>query len=296
MPLKKTKKTVAIAVSLSMIANLSPHVYASDLVAFPQNNTSVIILPNSTIVQSNSTEFSMKSIEDKINNVLNPDKKEESKEAKLLVDDDSGSCGDSVTYTFTSSTGTLTISGTGDMTNYSIYGTPWSSYRSSITSLVIENGVTSIGDFAFFDCSGLTSVTIPDSVTSIGEAAFSNCSGFTGSLTIPVGVTSIGSCAFYDCSGLTSVTIPDSVTSIGSSAFYRCSGLTSVTYKGTSDPGASSSAFYGCSNLTAVNVPSNYTDKTFCGLPIKKPATNPFTSFDYPFYFNAMFLLLTFIF
>ena len=86
------------------------------------------------------------------------------------------------------------------------------------------NGVTSIGESAFSDCSALTSVSIPDSVTSIGSSAFSGCSGL-GSATIGNGVTSIGSSAFSGCSGLTSVTIPDSVTSIGRGAFADCSGL-----------------------------------------------------------------------
>ena len=88
--------------------------------------------------------------------------------------------------------------------------------------------VTSIGENAFWYCSGLTSVTIPNSVTSIGSYAFSGCSGLT-SVTISNSVTSIGSYAFRDCSGLTSVTIPNSVTSIGYRAFEHCSSLTSVT-------------------------------------------------------------------
>ena len=88
--------------------------------------------------------------------------------------------------------------------------------------------VTSIGDDAFFACSGLTSVTIPNSVTSIGDCAFHSCSGLT-SVTIPNSVTSISTQAFEDCSGLASVTIGNSVKSIGDWAFGNCSGLTSVT-------------------------------------------------------------------
>jgi len=81
--------------------------------------------------------------------------------------------------------------------------------------------VTSIGERAFYDCSGLTSVTIPASVASIGEDAFNSCSGLT-SMTIPEGVASIGDWAFYNCYHLTSVTIPTSVKSIGGNAFYKC--------------------------------------------------------------------------
>ena len=98
---------------------------------------------------------------------------------------------------------------------------------SGCISTIIPNSVTSIGDYAFYECSGLTSITIGNSVTSIGDYAFYECSGLT-SVTIPNSVTSIGYYAFYECSGLTSVTIGNSVTSIGDYAFLECSGLTEV--------------------------------------------------------------------
>ena len=97
---------------------------------------------------------------------------------------------------------------------------------------IIPKGVTSIGSWAFVDCSGLTAVRITDSVTSIGDGAFYNCRGLTA-IAIPDSVTSIGDSAFWDCSGLTSIRIPDSVTSIGDLAFSSCSGLTSIEYAGT---------------------------------------------------------------
>ena len=129
--------------------------------------------------------------------------------------------------------------------------------RSGLTSVTIGNGVTSIGGYAFYNCSGLTSIAIPNSVTSIGERAFFGCSGLT-SVTIGNGVTSIGGYAFYNCSGLTSVTIPDSVTSIRSNTFYNCSGLTSVTI-GNGVTSIGSEAFYNCSGLTSVIIPDSVT-------------------------------------
>ena len=141
----------------------------------------------------------------------------------------------------------------------------------SLTSVVIPDSVTSIGNFAFDDCSSLTSITIPDSVTSIGSSAFSGCNSLE-ELTLPslfdqkisyyfngrepsslkkvtINSGNIPSGAFSNCSSLTSITIPDSVTSIGDSAFSGCSSLTSVFYKGTAEQWNTISS-YGNSDLT----------------------------------------------
>lgn len=97
--------------------------------------------------------------------------------------------------TYTLVDGTLTISGTGDMPDWSFAGAPWYDSRDSITAVVIEEGVTSIGGRAFYSCDGLESITIPTSVTSIGDWAFYSCDGLE-SITIPASVTSIGDSAF----------------------------------------------------------------------------------------------------
>lgn len=119
------------------------------------------------------------------------------------------------------------------------------------TDLVIPNDMTSIGDYAFYNCDGLTSVTIGNSVTIIGSSAFYDCSRLA-EITIPNSVTSIGDDAFSWCTGLTSVTIPDSVTSIGRYAFYYCSGLASVTI-GNGLEAIGTMPFYNCNSLTSVN-------------------------------------------
>ena len=146
---------------------------------------------------------------------------------------------------------------------------------SGLTSVTISNGVTSIGDLAFYGCEGLTSVTIPNSVTSIGWCAFMLCSDLI-SVTIPNSVTSIGDWAFSRCSGLTSVTIPNSVTSIGNGAFSYCSSLTTPIYNSDCFVVMPSSyegeytipdginiicdgAFMGCSGLTSVTIPNSVT-------------------------------------
>ena len=145
----------------------------------------------------------------------------------------------------------------------------------SITYSGTTYSVTSIGDNAFWGCSGLTSVTIPNSVTSIGKYAFASCSGLT-SVTIPNSVSYIGEAAFGGCSGLTSVTIPNSVTSIGDGAFAGCSGLTSVTVdknNGTYDSRDNCNAIIetstnklivGCKNTTIPNSVTSIGEYAFC--------------------------------
>ena len=167
----------------------------------------------------------------------------------------SGTCGaegDGSNLTWTlDSEGVLTISGSGGMHDYDGPSSPpWYRSRSMVKSAVIADGVTSIGEWAFFGCGSLTSVTIPNSVTSIGRYAFYYCTSLT-SVTIPDSVTSIGWLAFNGCTSLTSVTIPDGVTIINDAVFNGCTSLTSVTIP-DSVTSIGGSAFYNCTSLTDV--------------------------------------------
>ena len=154
--------------------------------------------------------------------------------------------------------GTLNISGTGAMKDYNSTDNLSPAYmNSSVKKVVIEEGVTNIGNWAFSECSSLTSITIPDSVTNIGAAAFDSCGSLT-SITIPGSVTSIGTVAFYNCSGLTSITIPDSVTNIGAAAFDSCGSLTSIVIP-NSVTSIESYAFSACSSLTSITIPDSVT-------------------------------------
>ncbi len=169
---------------------------------------------------------------------------------------DSGECGDSLTWVLYAD-GELVINGEGDMWNWTSYGAPWYSLVKSITNVTISDSVTSIGNSAFYNCSGLTSVTIPDSVSSIGNSAFCYCSGLT-SVTIPDSVISIGDYAFRYCSGLTTAPLGKNVTKIGSGVYTLCTGLTSVTIP----DGVTSIGYYafdGCSNLASVTIPDSVT-------------------------------------
>ena len=133
-------------------------------------------------------------------------------------EDPGGTCGEDITWMLESN-GTLTISGTGNMTDWDYYDdTPWYDYRSSIQWVYIENGVKTIGNFAFANCRNLSDATLPDGLTKIGKKAFYNCNNLSD-VTIPDSVTSIEYGAFSDCKNITSITIPAGVTSIGEYAF-----------------------------------------------------------------------------
>jgi len=127
----------------------------------------------------------------------------------------------------------------------------------SLTSITIPEGVTSIGDYAFESCESLVSITIPDSVTSIGESAFSYCTSLI-SITIPDSITAIRRETFRECSNLISITIPDNVTSIGYEAFDNCTALTSVSLSSNlAEIGYY--AFDNCTSLNNITIPDSVT-------------------------------------
>ena len=121
----------------------------------------------------------------------------------------------------------------------------------SVTSIVIEEGVTSIGDYAFENCDNLTSITIPGNVESIGESAFYNCDNLTD-VTLQDGVKSIGDAAFIWCNNLTNIVLPNSITSIGDWAFKDCTSLTSI--KIPSSVTSIDDPFYNCSSLKTISL------------------------------------------
>lgn len=173
------------------------------------------------------------------------------------------SCGANLTYTLTPNTDdpgtyTLTISGEGAMYDYSSSTVPWDAQKSKITSVVIGNGVTSIGNNAFEDCSALKMLDIPQTVNRIGNTAFQGCSNLE-TINIPSGVKLIEKDTFHGCEKLNDVTIPAGVTLIGNSAFKACKtfrnieipkGVTKIDYF----------AFEDCTQLETVVIPSTATN------------------------------------
>ena len=211
----------------------------------------------------------------------------------------SGDCGDGLTWTLSDNNAKLTITfsgtGSGAMKDYTIGNpAPWyTEYRGTIAEVVIGDGVTSIGWYAFAYCTSLTSITIPASVTDISSYAFYGCASLadiivdtnnddytskdgvlfnddkttliqypigktTTTYTIPDSVTSIGDNAFNACKKLTSITIPASVTSIGDYAFFNCTSLTSITIP-ASVTSIGEGAFSNCTGLTSITIPEGVT-------------------------------------
>ena len=144
----------------------------------------------------------------------------------------------------------------------------------TIPAAIEGKSVTSIGDYAFAECTYLRSITIPDSVTSIGLSAFNGCSSLT-SITIPNSVTSIGHFAFNECTRLRSITIPDGVTSIGASAFYDCTNLTAVIFLGNA-PKAEGPLVFLFATPTIYRKPeAKGWGETFAGRPVKLISEKP---------------------
>lgn len=173
--------------------------------------------------------------------------------------------------------GTLVISGSGAMSDLSSYNHPMENYKDVITSIVIENGVTYIGENAFYSLSNVKSVSIADSVTNIGPSAFQYCSSLK-SVTIPDSVTVIGFRAFGDCAGLKTVTVSNNLTELGGGAFYN-GGLTTITLPGSLTT-IGSGIFTSCDDLTSVVLSSGITKITayeFEDCPKLKSVTVPDT-------------------
>ncbi|MBQ3192142.1 MAG: leucine-rich repeat domain-containing protein [Oscillospiraceae bacterium] len=187
---------------------------------------------------------------------------------------ESGTCGENLSWTF--SDGTLTITGSGAMKDYSEHSMPpWYSFRNQILYLSLPAGLTRVGDLAFYDCVNLTAVSLPASVTAVGKMAFCQNSSVTMlslnhglkhigrsafelceslvDLRIPGTVETIERRAFYRCTALKYVTVPSSVTTMGTSVFSYCDNLLKVEVDASID-GIPANTFYGCDNLNSVKV------------------------------------------
>ncbi len=166
-----------------------------------------------------------------------------------LLKFEKGRCGDECFWSFDSETGTLTIKGAGDMYDGEDYhDAPWYAKNLTVRKVVIEDGVTSIGNYAFYNCYSLAEIEIPQSVTKIGDSAFLSC-GVLSEIKLPKAVEEIGQSAFMYCYKLKEITIPEKVKVIPSHAFYDCFELENVIYSDNVTE-IGEMAFYRCWELT----------------------------------------------
>lgn len=168
------------------------------------------------------------------------------------IEPQSGTCGDNATWSI-SAEGVLTISGTGAIGDYTENDAPWQSLRADITAIVIEKGITRIGNYAFHDCWVATSAVLPEGLVEIGENAFRSC-GALEEIDLPPELTTIGIGAFYYTSALTSITIPGSVETFLDA--FNDSGLETVTIENGVDE-VDSYAFCNCYHLKSVTLPDS---------------------------------------
>ena len=235
---------------------------------------------------------------------------------------ESGTCGPDLTWFYNPSDNSLTISGTGPMTNYSTDNyAPWYEYKDKITSLKLEPGMTTIGDYAFFLLSLVKDATIPEGVTSIGDYSFGGCAAlnslyipygvktigqsafaFCGSLEavyMPYGVTSIGGAAFGVCANLKNVAIPATVTTIGDQAFYYCSALRNIANFATNPQSINANVFEGvdktkCSLYVPKYAQANYNKPTWIEFSKETITSNSSVgSFNFSFDFENGILTIT---
>lgn len=164
-----------------------------------------------------------------------------------------GTCGEKVTWKLAG--GTLTISGAGDMKDYAESTVPWKDSRDAITKVVVESGVTTVGDNAFYGCKNLTQVSLPDGLTCIGDSAFDGASSLT-EIKIPDSVNEIGEYTFGNCKSLSYIDIPNGVPILHQSLLANCSNLRSVTIP-DSVVTIDDSAFIRCSALESISIPNS---------------------------------------
>lgn len=170
---------------------------------------------------------------------------------------ESGTCGPNLRWEYDSASSTLTISGSGEMTEFltdTSKPIPWKGLEFETRNVVVKQGVTTLGAYAFQNFGELTSVTLPDSLVKIGEGTFAGCYALTA-IDLPDSITSIGNIAF-ERSGLTSVRIPAGVTTLNSGVFTNCENLSEVIFHENMEI-IGMEAFQGCSALTEIDLPEN---------------------------------------
>ncbi|MBE6606257.1 MAG: hypothetical protein E7635_04400 [Ruminococcaceae bacterium] len=208
----------------------------SEYVIFYETSSNEIIDKTGYVKEDGTTQFTSKlSTESELANYLDIKLFDYGEDitANIAISEKDMSCGDNAVWSYDKKTKTLTISGSGDVYDFAPHGAGWSNYDEEIEAIVIENGITSIGENAFYYCISAQKVTIPDSVNDIGRNAFQGCRKLQ-SVVIPEGVKTIERYTFYDCNNLNLIVIPKSVQTVYNNAFpYRNPSILNLVYEGS---------------------------------------------------------------
>lgn len=272
------KKLFALLLALTMTFQLAQPVWAETVAAEPTQTTQTPEETEETVPESTEPETTEPAVPAQTeapettapetteasvpeSGEPQPDAEPSAEDVPAPQSDSTGVCGESLTWTLAG--GTLTISGSGAMTDYGESNTaPWYSGREQITAVVVDRGVTGIGAYAFYGCVNLIDITLPEGLTAIGEYAFKGCSAL-GRVEILSGMTTLGAYAFTE-SGITEIVLPEGLQTVEYDAFNNCTNLRSVSLPDTLQ-NLGSYAFWKCSALTEITLPQNLTKMgSFC--------------------------------
>lgn len=246
--MNKGKRLLSLILSLLMLLSMIPAAAYADEIELGEIGADIFKEAEET------EEVVEKSIENEMMVLDTTDEIAAEVDEEAQTVNAAGSCGLEL-YWEISSSGVLTIYGYGDMENYSSGKAPWYDNRSNIKRVVIEDGVTSIGEYAFYYCSEMTAITLPDSLLSIGKRAFYDCDDLTA-LIIPDSVEMIGENMARDCDSLVKVVVGNGLLDIPKQAFYDCDKLATLTI-GENVATIDTEAFYSCGQLTNLTLGSS---------------------------------------
>lgn len=272
------KKLFALLLALTMTFQLAQPVWAETMATEPTQTTQTPEETEETVPESTEPETTEPAVPAQTeatettapetteasvpeSGEPQPDAEPSAEDVPAPQSDSTGVCGESLTWTLAG--GTLTISGSGAMTDYGESNTaPWYSDREQITAVTVDQGVTGIGAYAFYGCVNLIDITLPEGLTKIGQYAFKGCSAL-GRVEILSGMTTLGAYAFTE-SGITEIVLPEGLQTVEYDAFNNCTNLRSVSLPDTLQ-NLGSYAFWKCSALTEITLPQNLTKMgSFC--------------------------------
>ena len=230
-------------------ATIVPSIANSGSLTWSSSNTDVVSVNENGVVTGKTAGSAV--VYAKAN-----DGSEKQASCEVTVLPASGSCGERAMWSYNN--GTLTISGSGKITDFAnIEARPWHSLASDITTVIIEPGITHIGEYCFESFTSMTSVTIPNTVTYMAYRAFYNCDTLQN-ISLPNLLTGIGSVCFMECGNLQSINMPDTVTTIGYYTFKSCTSLADV-HLSTQLSAITYGSFADCSSLSSIVIPDSVT-------------------------------------